>query len=536
MTLASPSRIFFKPVESGWQLTGLESDKQPLHDELTARLAGEIRVAELPRELPVVGHVAAMASWFVFFKAPGRQELEGVLLSDEEYRSYGLDPYRAGAAMLGSQILVDIVADSPEGAADERLAAAYARFLAGETSADQGIYSSYPLPLGEPDAGWAEVQLLRVDQQQSPETGPDVQEPVQDRTVAMLKQLEQRLTETEEALQTRTRLLAGTLVVAILLPLLVGYMVWSTLREDVERLELTKVEMATLVDGLLLNEEQELSAEDALLAKLHDLATVSVQSGAWQSGLHKRGVDPSELLDTLVVVLKSRRAITRLTRVESALGTLARAEPALSSLAASREPLIKLAESQESLAQLTGAAGELTSIANQHTVISRLAEHEPAVVSLAKLQEPLTAVAEHAPELAQLRRQRTNLLALAGRRAEIESQLQQAATLDTMITEMARVLTFMEHRQGDLEQLCKRKDAVIQLTDLRNQLADLARKQTVLNRLAGSCDVLMVLADDIYLRRMVANEKALSVLSSRLDDLAQLTLHADQLVQLVGAS
>jgi hypothetical protein len=508
-----------------------------VYDELASRLSNEIRAAELPRELPVVGHVAAMASWFVFFKAPGRQELEGVLLSDEEYRSCGLDPYRVGAAMLGSQILVDLVADSgPEGAArDERLAAAYTRFLAGDTDAGEGIYCSHPLPPGEPDDGWAEVQLLRVGQQQAAETGQGVQEPTQDRTAVLLKQLEQRLTETEDALQTRTRLLAGTLVVAILLPLLVGYFVWSTLHEDVQHLDLTKVEMTTLVDGLQLG-DQDLSPEDALLAKLHDLATVSVQSGAWQSGLRKREVDPAELLDTLVLILKSRRSLTRLARVESALGTLARAEPALSSLAASREPLIKLAESQESLAQLTGAAGELTSIANQHTVISRLAEHEPAVVSLAKLQEPLTALTKHTPELAQLRRQRANLLALAGRRAEIESQLQQAATLDTMINEMARVLTFMEHRQGDLEQLCRRKDAVIQITDLRNQLADLARRQAALNRIAGSSDALLALADDIYLRRMVDNEKSLSVVSSRLDDLARLTLHADQLVQLVGAS
>jgi hypothetical protein len=481
--------------------------------------------------------VAVPGHWFVFFKTPGRQELEGVLLSDDEYRSCGLDPYRAGAAMLGSQLLVDLVTEPgmARAGSDEQLAAAYSSFLAGDAGSGTAIYCSYP-PAGEADTGWAEVPLQRVGRQPAAETGQDPHEPAQDRTAALLQQLEQRLSETEEALQTRTHLLAGALVAAILLPLVVGYLAWSTLHEEVKRLEQTKVEMATLVDGLLLNEEQELSPEDALLAKLHDLATVSVQSGAWQSGLRKRGVDPSELLDTLVVVLKSRREITRLARVEAALSRLARAEPALTSLAASSEPLVELAGSQASLVQLSAAATELTSLASQHSVIARLVEHEPAAVSLARLQEPLTAVAEQAPELAQLRRQRANLLALAGLRQEIESQLRQAAKLDTMINEMARVLTFMEQRQADLEQLCRRKDAVIQVTDLRNQLADLARRQTVLTRLAGSSEALLELADDIYLRRMVANEKSLSVLSSRLDDLARLTLHADQLVQLVGSS
>jgi hypothetical protein len=542
-----PVRIRFTlEADRGWCFGGLEGAAIQLREELAGKLLDEIKVAELPEAEAVVGHVRAAGSWFIFFKPSGEQGLTGVILPDDVYQRHGYDPYRIGAAVLGRRTLAVIVAPAGTQPAEEQalgtqLASAYRQFRAGDPGSPLPCYSSHGVPAEVPaEPRWQEVPLLRTDKPETPEAGlEEMPTPTQDIGPAALRKLEQRLGDVEESLRLRTRMLAATLAVAVVMPMLVGFMVWSSLQGDVQRLEETKVATATLMDGLLLGGDQQdtgLSREDALMAKLHDLATVSVQSGAWQTGLRQREVDPGELLDTLVTIMQTRTSLAGLARVERPLRNLAGIEPVLSRLAPRTEPLLKLAGNEEPLTRLSGSADQLAALAEHSESLSRVAGHEPAVSALAAVHEPLTEIAELQPGLSQLHRRQADLVALAGHRSEIETQLRTAATLDTMINEMSRVLTFMEQRQADLEQLARRKDIIIQLAGLRDELTSLARKHKTLDQLAGSGDALLKLGNNIYLQRMADNDKALAVLSSRLDALAQLTLSSDQLLQLIGTS
>jgi hypothetical protein len=354
----------------------------------------------------------------------------------------------------------------------------------------------------ENSGDWSAVELAKSDLEvdaeapqpdvPEPVVGPDDPDPGAEAPAADVAALEARLAKVTKSLQRRTAVL-GSVILVLTIAAGVGFgYLYQRLQQDVARLENDKVGIDAMVEGLGLTTEGR-TAEESLRAKLRDLATASIQSGAWQEGLKSRGTTPEEFLDHLVALSEVHDSLLKLARQETGLLRLARVVSSL----------VPVAEHQNLLVAMTEHAEALETLAEVQTNLVELAANRRALQSLAENEEALEVLAGH----------RSDLVGLASQRPQLDETVLRVATFETMSREVANVLTFMERRQRDLDRLAGRTDALLGLAD-SGALEDLTARQAELKRLLDRSEALGALADDVArLRALSANADELVVLA-----------------------
>ncbi len=574
---------------------------------------GILRLEEVPRDLPVIGHVHLFGRWCVFVREPETSALDVVLLSPNEYLRHAFDPFLVGARILASPTLKALVDKPglghvsaparpiPVRSVENYLPLAWARYAASPMEERQRLYSSLlptsvapdrssltcfvaepeaegPSAAPEPEQAAAGPEPEQLDEAREPGGTPASEEPPQptladpfelgdetlptpagleppiadtagerppeanevatprpelagewfDVPLARTEAPEQtpadpataapdlptaaaqadepspptRISELERSLARRTAALA-VLSVLFLVAAVAAVLYSRAVDRRLADLEATRVRLSTLTDGLGLGNDSR-DPEIALRAKLADLATVSVQSGAWQEGLQSRGVEPETFLSELVEI----------SRIQPELKRLAAADAALSDLAKRHDPLVALSDRSE----------DLTAIADERE----------ALVKLAGVGERLLGLAEAKPRLDTLAASSKDLAALAGRRGAIEDLLAQASTLTSMAREVANLITFMERRQADLERLAEHTAPLLELSSVQRHLVDLARKKTALDALIQVNEQLLTLADSPELARLVKDQDSLKALTDNLGELLELARHSRELLMVVA--
>jgi len=511
-------------------------------------LRERLQLRDLVLHSAVVGHLELLpGQWCVLVKEPFQQEVRGVILVEEAYQSFSFDPFVVGAKVLTSDVLRVLLAslDDPTGDADvatSELGTAYARFLALDLDERHASYSSHPGLFREPqtsgsidvsqaESDWADLELT------SPETLQHESEIIAEEgspdpasSQPSVTHLVERLTLLEDRLRRRTRALMIAICIAVLLGLGVSAFAWIRFTDEVRQLDQAKVDLTTLNHGLRLT-SQDIDPEEALIAKLRDLSTISLQSGAWQAGLQARGVDLEHLLDLLVLLYTEQDSLQVVLDNEPDIAEIARQRAALDDLATRQPQLAQLSDVTPAMMSLAEVAEPLQILAGHASPLAQLAAHQTSLVELAPHAQRL-ATAE--PEISRLVEHRQAVLALAARENELLSLLENARALNTVASEVARVLTFMEQRQADLEQLAKHRQALLALVSYQADLTSLAGNRSSLSALAAEQSKLLALANDVHLARFVNDDKHLAVISDNLDVLALLSLHGGQLLRDAG--
>jgi len=578
-------------------------------------LGSILRIEEIPRDLPLIGHVHLFGRWCIFVREPNASGLDVVLLSPNEYLRHAFDPFLVGARMIDSPTLKSIVDKPglghvsaparpiPVREVENYLPLAWARYAASPMEERQRLFSSL-LPSSvapdrspltcfvaepeaetptavpepeqtasspEPEEPAAPPEPARPEVPEEPseppladpfeladdtsftpdasppsvaedrnEHSPDESEVVLpppapagewfDLPLARTETAEPALVEpppaspepaTEEgdgddarapgtalvaelerALARRTVALVA-LAVLLVAAIVAGLLHARTVDRRVAELEATRVRLSTLTDGLGLAGDTR-DPNVALRAKLADLATVSIQSGAWQEGLHSRGVEPETFLSELV----------DLSRLQPQLKRLAATDAALTDLARRHDPLVSLAEHSE----------DLTAIADERDALVRLAAVGDRLLGLAEVKPGLDTLAASSSDLA----------ALAGERSDIDDLLRQANTLTSMSREVANLITFMERRQADLEQLAEHAAPLLELSSVQRHLVDLARKKTTLDALIQVNEQLLTLADSPELARLARDKDSLKAFADNLGELLELARHSRELLGIVA--
>ncbi len=512
-----------------------------------ARVLGEVlRLDRIPASLALVGHCPVVGRWCVFAREQGEPDVRGVVLPEGAYAEVGFDPFVAAAAHLRGASLVAAVQRGPaepatfpheaDGLADP-LRTAYGCFLAGDPALRQGPYvSTLPAGLapeispltclvvprnrpavipaeevfqseehtGHPTSSdgspWHSVDLERGGDTMSPRP-PTPESPVP----AAAGDLERRLGALERRL-ARTRWMTA---VGLLVTLVVGVAGGVLLASRLDRLDASTVKTATLAHGLGL-EAGASSKPEAIEAHLHDLATVAVQSGAWQSGLRRRGVQPAHFLDQLVDMTQAH---------DSLLGLAADAAP-LRQLAARAGSLSDLAPRSANLLTLASQEEALTDLASRQDALASLADHHDALDSLAGSAKTLSGLAASAQDLGALAGSRAALTALAGERPALESLASRATPLRTLADQGAGLMVFWERYHHPLAALAERQQS----------LEALVQRQRTLERLVESSPELLSLAQSDPLLRLVQRPDAFRALADDLDDVLAIADHRRELI------
>jgi len=353
------------------------------------------------------------------------------------------------------------------------------------------------------EADWSAIELeksdLEVADEQAPQVeeptpvvGPDDPEPDVESSSADIAALEAGLAVARKTLGRRTAVLWSVIVaMAIVAGVGFGYL-YQRLQHEIARLDTDKVDMTAMVDGLGLTTEGRTAAE-SLRAKLRDMATSSIQSGAWQEGLKSRGTTSEEFLDHLVALSEVHDSLLKLARAETGLLRLARVVNGLEPLADRRDLVVALTEHSDALTAVAGVQQDLVELAARRRALGSLADRKSDLEVLAGM--------------------RPDLVALTSQRRQLEETVLRAATFETMSREVANVLTFMERRQRDLDRLASRSGALLELVD-SSALADVSRRQEELKRLLDRSEALGELADDVArLRALSANADELVVMA-----------------------
>jgi hypothetical protein len=100
------ARFSYRRDETGWQVRAAEPG---LECPLQGVFRYELRIAELPGWLPVVGHCRVLGLWCVFWRLPGSANLEGAAVRADAYAAIGFDPFLAAAKLSASPVLGDVV-------------------------------------------------------------------------------------------------------------------------------------------------------------------------------------------------------------------------------------------------------------------------------------------------------------------------------------------------------------------------------------------------------------------------------------------
>ena len=96
-----------------------------------------------------------------------------------------------------------------------------------------------------------------------------------------------------------------------------------------------------------------------------------------------------------------------------------------------------------------------------------------------------------------------------------------------------RMLTFMELRRTDLEQLAGQRLPLMELARDQVELAALAQQRPAIDRLARKGDRLIALAENPGLRRLTADEHTLRLMVEQGPQLAELGRHSRELLALL---
>ncbi len=529
----------------------VSSDEPSLVEPLAHVLGQVLRLDHVPRRLPLVGHCPVGGQWCVFSREADEPEIRGVVLSDRAYAEIAYDPFMAGAAHLGGDTLLAAVrigpaeppdARRPAASIPEPLRVAYGCFLAGAPELRRGPYVSV-LPTGlapeltpltclesrlqndqadsegaapgidsgpsihesEPrdDSAWLAVDLQRGGDTVAPPPSPAASAPPRP---AASNDLEHRLAALERSLGRTRRMLGGGLVLVLIAGIAGGF----ALSARLQHLESDTVQTATLARGLGI-EAGGAAKPDAIEAHLHDLATVAVQSGAWQAGLRRRGVEPARFLDQLVDLGQAH---------DKLLGLASKAAP-LGALAGDAGPLTELATRSADLVGLATQKDALGDLAAKHDSLVPLAAQQQPLSALADQAKPLTTLAPKASALAKLAGLEGDLSTLARERSALTSLARRATPLRTLADDGAGLMVFWERYHEPLASLAERQAS----------LEALVKRQRTLERLVESAPPLFSLAESDPLLRLVQRPDDLRALVDDLGDVLALADHRSELLR-----
>lgn len=559
------ARFTVRPADGEWRTDPRDPSLERAIGHVFGQL---LRLEAIPPEVPVVGHVQLYGRWCVFVRPHRSSRLGAMLLDTERYASLGYDPFLVGARAFGVpdlQRLVDGDPLPPAPTAPSRpipvescgdyLPLAYARFLTSEPSERAELYVSVlapgvptervPLasftaaptaeaspparppqpapspppaapaaggPPGKPPAEgledlpgeWFDLPLARTEEPQAePRPAPEA-EP-EDRDEPFPTPAEEPAEPAPAIARSLRRRTVALAAAAALLAVACGFALWriSVLDRRIEALDASSARLATLAQGLGIPSD-EADPEAAVRARLYDVATVSVQSGAWNEGLRQRGVEPAEFLDRLV--------------------ELSGVQPSLSRLAAAEQPLLAVAERSGALVAVAGVDQSLLALAAEAEALSRAAAVEARLTALAAAQ----------PALDRLAGAEGPLSSLATREEDLVQLLGQASTLTSAAREVANLVVFMERHQRDLERLAQRTASLVEISGEQRHLVDLARKKATLDALIASSERLLALVDSPGLAQLAADPEAVSALAADLDRLLQLARHSQVLLEVVA--
>ncbi len=539
----------------------------PSLDRALGHVFGHLaRLDSVPAEVAVVGHVQLFGRWCAFLRPAGSARIEAALIDADRYARIGYDPFLIASRLFASEDLRRVVEGGslpqvpapparpiPIASCGDYLPLAYARFLASELGERQELYVSVlpaglppehsplscftaepeppapspvrkPIPPAAPASAthpapadpagqdhsrqdWFDRPLAHTPEAETASVSPSPPAAAPDPTgprpeLAPAPHDDGRVAALERALRWRTIALAVT-AAFLLGAIVLGIGQLGTLERRLADLDAGAARISTLTQGLGIPPEHD-DPEAAIRARLYDLATVSVQSGAWNEGLRQRGVEPAEFLDRLV--------------------DLSREQPILSRVAASGDELLALSGRREPLLALADANAPLLALAVQSEALARLTAVEARLTAAAAVQPALERLAGRAEDLD----------ALARRRADVEQLLGQAATLTSAAREVANLVVFMERHQRALEQLAQRGASLVELSAEQRHLIDLARKKSTLDALIASSDGLLALVDSPGLTRLAADDAAVEALTQDLDKLLELARHSQTLLEIVA--
>ena len=327
-------------------------------------------------------------------------------------------------------------------------------------------------------------------------------------------------TATVTQLRRQLRRLRQMWIASVILLLAVsGVSTWLVIRwsrDQLTELRKTTVRLDTVLQGLDLPDDGR-SADEHIRAALRDLSTVSIQSGAWQTGLRSRGAEPEDVLGTLVDL--SRLSTVRLAR-------LVEAEARILDVAGNSAPLGRLADAETQIQQLVTV----------QPALSALAGTEPPLTAIAARSEALEQLATNANALQRLADRSSDLVALAGQQDDLAKLSRHAQVLSTLAAQAADIVTFVERRQRALEALAERSDDLITLADASASVRELVARQRTLERLVRSSSDLFALAESVPLRQLVEERELLAQLERNLSELAALADNAPALLELANQS
>jgi len=151
---------------------------------------GILRLHEIPRDLPLVGHVHLFGRWCVFLREPGEPAITAVLLSPNDYLRNAFDPFLVGAHFLASPELRALIQKPglghvsaparpvPVREVEEYLPLAWARYAASPIEERQRLYCSL-LPTSVPADRSPLTCFVAEQEAESPSAPVSPEEPAQ---------------------------------------------------------------------------------------------------------------------------------------------------------------------------------------------------------------------------------------------------------------------------------------------------------------------------------------------------------------------